>query len=174
MAFNFKNIKVLVVNDVESTRKLMVGILRILQVKEVYGASAGLEAFRIFKQQDDGYDIVITELAMTPGDGIQLAKKIRGADSDSPNRTVPIILSTGHTGALSIPNIRDAGFSELLLVPFAVDDIAQRIAYVLSNQREFIDIDNYAGPDRRRLENPNYTGPFRRHDDKEMGLGHAG
>lgn len=160
MAYNFTNISVLLVNDVASTRKIMATALQMNHVKAVHEAAEGNQAFRMFKEHNP--DVVITELNMNPMDGRWLAKKIRAADSKSPNRAAPIILISGDAGALDIPDIRDNGFDELLMVPFSVGSIADRVAYVLNNPREFVESDDYAGPDRRRKSLVDYEGPFRR------------
>ncbi len=160
MAYNFSNSTILVVNDVSSTRKVLSTALKIHQAKAIYEAQDGMSAFSLFKEHKP--DIVITELQMEPLNGIQLAKKIRSKQYNSPNRETPIILTTPNADTLSVPDIRDSGFTELLLIPFSVDSIAKCIAYVLNTPRTFIEVDDYTGPDRRRKDDPDYAGPFRR------------
>ncbi len=169
MSYNFSNISVLVVNDVPSTLKIMTTALKIHQTKSIYGAMDTDHALNLFNKHKP--DIIITELNMQPTDGKWLAKKIRESSDNTTNREVPIIIITSDTRSLSIPDVRDAGFNELLIVPFSVDSIASRIAYTLNNPKDFIDSSDYIGPDRRFKQNENHEGPFRREtdpDDKKL------
>ena len=163
MAYNFSNISVLIVNDVASTRRIMSTALKMNQVKEVYEASDGNMGLSLFKQHQP--DVIITELDMNPTDGDWMAKKIRNIDVMSLNRSTPIILITNNSESLSIPNIRDSGFDELLMVPFSVESIAERVAFVLNNPREFVESGDYAGPDRRRKDLVEFEGPYQRDSD---------
>ena len=79
---------------------------------------------------------------------------------------VPVVLVTGYSALQRVAEARDAGVTEFLVKPFSANDLAKRIAYVINKPRDYIDSDDYFGPDRRRRMAPDFKGPFRRADDE--------
>ena len=104
---------------------------------------------------------------MSPMDGIELTRMIRRHQL-SPNRMVPIILITGYSAWPRVEEARDAGVTEFLVKPFTAHDLARRVAHVINKPRDFIETQDFFGPDRRR-RNPTdsgYNGPQRREEDR--------
>lgn len=167
MSYNFNDISVLVVNSTPSTAKMITAALRLQQVRDIYEAYDSGHGFWLFKEHNP--DIVITDMDSKRADGLQLARNIRNRFGESPNYKAPVILVTPHSDGFSVPEIRDAGVTELLLVPYSVDSIARCIAYVLHSPRDFIEVEGYVGPDRRRKDDHDYEGPWRRQEDKDAG-----
>jgi CheY-like chemotaxis protein len=163
MPFNFSKLSVLVVEDTEPMRKLIVSILDSIDVGTVHQAKSGEEGFRRFCEHNP--DIVISDWDMGPGDGLIMTRKIR-KDVFSPNRLAPIIFLTGYNAVKRVAQARDAGATEYIIKPFTGSDLAKRIAYVINKPRDYIDADGYFGPDRRRRDSPDYTGPRRRDGDE--------
>lgn len=163
MAFNFKDLKILLVEDTPAMRDILKSVLQALDVGTVITKESGESAFEEFC--DNHFDIIITDWKMADLDGIGLTKKIRKS-KQSPNRKIPIILTSGYHNKDWIHLARDAGVTELLLKPFAASDLAKRIAYVLNKPRPFIEKNDYIGPDRRRRNDPAYKGPERRDEKK--------
>lgn len=164
MAFQFSKLKVLVVEDIAPMRQLFASVLRTLGVGTVAEAINGEEAFQKFIKNN--YDIVLTDWMMAPGDGLELTHKIRHS-AESPNRLAPIILITGYSAWSRVETARDQGVTEFLIKPFTANDIAKRLAHVITNPRDFIEIDSFFGPDRRRRVDPTFTGPYRREEDEK-------
>jgi len=164
MAFEFSKLKILVVEDIAPMRQLFVTVLRNLGIQNITEAANGEEAFEKFSR--DNHDIVLTDWMMEPGDGLELTHKIRHS-AESPNKMVPIVLITGYSAWSRVETARDKGVTEFLIKPFTANDIAKRLAYVITNPRDFIEVDNFFGPDRRRRIDPAYTGPRRRQEDEK-------
>ena len=164
MAFDFRKLSVLVVEDTAPMRKLIISVLETLGVGLVYSAENGETGFEIFRKQNP--DIVIADWHMEPVNGIELTKEIR-SNPMSANRMAPVVLVTGYSALSRVAQARDAGVTEFLVKPFSANDLAKRIAYVINKPRDFIDCPNYFGPDRRRRKSPDYKGPFRREEDQE-------
>ena len=80
---------------------------------------------------------------------------------------VPVILMTGYSAQPRIENARDLGVTEFLVKPFSASDLARRIAYVINKPRDFVDSEQFFGPDRRRRKDEDYGGPQRRGDDRD-------
>lgn len=164
MAFKLEKLKILLVEDITPMRQLFVSVLKCLGINNITAAPDGQDAFRLFCKNN--HDIILTDWVMDPMDGIELTREIRTNDL-SPNKMVPIIMITGYSAWPRVETARDAGVTEFLVKPFSANDIAKRISHVISNPRDFIDIQDYFGPDRRRRVDPDYTGPRRRDEDQE-------
>jgi CheY-like chemotaxis protein len=162
MPFQFDKLSVLVVEDTVPMRKLLCSALESLGVGNVTFAGDGETGFESFCKNHQ--DIIITDWMMEPVDGIEFTHKIRN-DPSSPNRIVPIILMTGYSAITRVAEARDKGVTEFLVKPFSANDLAKRLAYVINKPRDFIDSEEYFGPDRRRRKNPDYRGPYRRESD---------
>ena len=119
---------------------------------------------KAFKKKNQ--DIILTDWVMEPMDGLELAKELR-TNPLSPNRTVPIILITGYSAWSRVENARDIGVTEFLIKPFTANDIARRLAYVITNPRNFVEAPQFFGPDRRRRKDSSYAGPLRREEDQK-------
>lgn len=162
MAFDFKKLSILIVEDTAPMRKLIASVLETMDVGMIYTAENGEQGYEMVKKVNP--DIIVADWHMTPMNGIELTEEIR-TNTLSPNRMVPVILVTGYSALTRVAEARDAGVTEFLVKPFSANDLAKRIAYVINKPRDFIDCKNYFGPDRRRRKNPDYKGPFRREDD---------
>ena len=164
MSFKFEKLTLLLAEDTMPMQDLMVTVLENLGIEHVYVAPNGEKAFEIF--QKENHDIILTDWAMEPIDGIELTKIIR-QNPQSPNRMVPIILLTGYSAWSRVEDARDMGVTEFLVKPFTAKDIARRIAHVISHPRDFIETTNFFGPDRRRRQDPSYAGPLRRKEEQD-------
>ncbi len=163
MAAGLESLKALVVEDNTHMRSLLRALLNALGIRDVCEAihgQAGLDALR-----DRKIDLVLTDLAMSPMDGLELTRRLRN-DDNSPNPFVPIIMITGHTERYRVEAARDAGVTEFLAKPVTAHNLFARITEILEKPRAFVRCDGYFGPDRRRhQEFEHYTGPWRRADD---------
>lgn len=147
-------------------RKLVTSVLDALGVGTIYTAADGEQGFTQFCQHNP--DIVITDWHMQPTSGLELVQKIR-RNPKSPNRMVPIIMMTGYSALPRVETARDVGATEFLVKPFSAQDMARRIAYVISAPRDFIETNEYFGPDRRRRISGDFKGTTKRAADKDAG-----
>jgi len=144
-------------------RVLLTEILRAVGVKHVYEANDGAEALQVMRSNP--IDIIMSDLAMQPLDGIDFVRLLRNSP-DSPNPMAPVIMITGHSTQKRVQEARDVGVNEFLSKPVTARGVLERIAQVVDNPRAFVRTSAYFGPDRRRRADPNYTGPRRRASDK--------
>lgn len=162
MGFKFEKLSVLVVEDTVPMRKLIISVLEALGVGTILTAPDGQQGFSLFRRENP--DIVITDWHMLPVGGIELVRLIRQHPS-SPNNMVPIIMMTGYSAMPRVSRARDSGTTEFLVKPFSANDLARRIAYVINKPRDFIETEDFFGPDRRRRTADHYQGPFKRYED---------
>lgn len=164
MSYDFRDVTVLVAEDIKMMQELITFALGCLGVRNVIKASDGYSAYKLF--QENNPDIVICDWQMSPIDGLSLVKKIR-KDRTSVTRTVPIVMITGYASERYVREARDAGVNEFLVKPFTAEALAARLAVIIEKPRRYVDSQHYFGPDRRRkLRNATYLGPFRRDSDQ--------
>ena len=150
-------------DDNHHMQVLLTEILRAIGVRNIFSANDGAQALQIMRNQQ--IDIVMTDLAMEPLDGIDFVRLLRNSP-DSPNCMAPVIMITGHSTMRRVAEARDVGVNEFLSKPVTARGLLMRIGLVVDHPRDFIRTDDYFGPDRRRRKDPAYFGPRRRAADR--------
>lgn len=153
MAYDFSRLKVLVVDDNQYMRSVFREFLRALgvspdNIRESPNGEDAIEVFGAFSP-----DLIISDYLMEPMDGFELARRIR-RDEDSANPYVPIILCTGYTELGQVIAARDAGVNEVLAKPITANTLYSRIRTIIEEPRQFVQLDSFFGPDRRRRDVP--------------------
>jgi two-component system chemotaxis response regulator CheY len=156
-------LKVLLVDDNHHMRVLLTEILRAIGVKHIFEAADGQQALQMMRA--NLMDIVMTDLAMEPLDGIDFVRLLRNS-ADSPNPMIPVIMITGHSTMRRVGEARDVGVTEFLSKPVTARGVIERITRVVDHPRQFVRSQEYFGPDRRRRDDQSYQGPYRRKSDK--------
>ena len=152
----------LIVEDNEHMRILLRTVLKAFGLRDIHECKDGGDALRYLAANKP--DFILTDLLMAPMDGLQFTRAVR----DLPNRAeavIPIIMLTGYTERRRVEAARDAGITEMLAKPVTSAGLFQRIEEIVLRPRPFVRAPHYAGPCRRRHNNPDYTGPWRRKDD---------
>lgn len=155
-------LKILIVDDIRHTRVLLTEILRAMGIQQIYEASDGAEGLQVMRAHN--IDIVLTDLAMEPLDGIDFVRLLRNSP-DSPNPMVPVLMITGHSTLRRIHEARDVGVNEFMAKPITARGVIGRLQQIIDHPRPFIRTDDYFGPDRRRKSDPEHPGPWRRAAD---------
>lgn len=163
MPLDLKKISILVVEDLSPMRMLITSVLEAFGVGQIYEASNGDEAYSKFQKHNP--DIVITDWLMQPTNGLELIRRIRN-EKKSVNRLVPVIVITGFAAMQRVTQARDLGATEFLTKPFSGRDLARRINQIINKPRDFVETENFFGPDRRRKRGDDYTGPRRRSNEE--------
>ena len=158
----FDLLSILLVDDNRHMQILLSEILRAIGVRNICSASDGAEALQIMRNQT--IDLIMTDLAMEPLDGIDFVRLLRNSP-DSANPMTPVIMITGHSTLRWVAEARDVGVNEFLSKPVTARGLLQRISLVVDHPRAFIRTEDYFGPDRRRRADPGYIGPRRRATD---------
>jgi len=155
----FDLLKILLVDDNHHMRVLLTEILRAIGVKHVYEAADGSEALQVMRRAP--VDIIITDFAMSPVDGVDFVRLLRNSP-DSPNALCPVIMVSGHSTERRVGEARDAGVNEFLSKPVTARGVLERIGQIIDHPRPYVRSSEYFGPDRRRKDDPNYNGVRRR------------
>jgi two-component system, chemotaxis family, chemotaxis protein CheY len=155
----FDKLRVLVVDDNQHMRKLIITVLQAVGVRDLFEAPDGEHAWKTLRETNP--DIIILDWQMDGMTGLEFASLIRNSPR-SPNVYVPIIMLTGHTHLDHVRQARDAGVNEFLAKPVSVKAILSRLINVIEHPRQFVRTKTYFGPCRRRRAVAAYTGPERR------------
>jgi CheY-like chemotaxis protein len=143
-------------------RSLLRALLNSVGVKDIAEAAHGHAAIDALRERKS--DLVLSDMAMKPMDGIEFTRIVRNHEH-SPNPFVPIIMISGHTEKHRVEAARDAGVTEFLAKPITAHNLFARIAEIIERPRAFVRCDTYFGPDRRRRQIDDYAGPWRRKED---------
>jgi CheY-like chemotaxis protein len=147
----FAALSVLIIDDIENTRKVLRAVLKTVGINNVTEASGAVEGYRIAKSVRP--DIVFTDWDMPGATGLDFVRFIRNRP-DSPDPMMPVILLTAHGNLDYVNAARDVGATDFLVKPFSPQRIAGRILDVVEGQRHYVVAPAYKGPDRRRANRP--------------------
>ncbi len=158
-----KGVGILLVDPKPFMRRLMGSVLRLFGATEICESTDGAAAFEDAKNFVP--DLVITEFAMAPVDGLELVRLLRRSQA-TPNRYVPIIMATAYSEVHNVVAARDVGVNEFVIKPLSGRSLMTRIEQVVENARPFVDVPAYFGPDRRRRYKAGFAGQDRRGDGR--------
>lgn len=155
----FDKLRVLVVDDNQHMRKLVVAVLMAFGIRDIFESPDGEHAWSHLV--DTNPDVIIVDWQMTGMTGLEFARLVRNSPR-SFNVFVPIIMLTGHTHLDKVRQARDAGVNEFLAKPVSVKAIMAKFVSIIDKPRPFIRNQTYFGPCRRRRALADYNGPERR------------
>ncbi len=113
---------ILIVDDGALTRELVSGITAYAGFSRIDTAASGPEALQ--KLAAYRYWLVLSDLKMTPMDGVELLEHVRG---HATLKSVKFIIMTSQNNAESVLRAKRAGADAVLLKPFSVKDLEQVI-----------------------------------------------
>ncbi len=155
----FDKLRVLVVDDNQHMRRLVVTILQAFGVRDLFESPDGEHAWQNLR--DSNPDVIFLDWQMTGMTGLEFVRLVRNSPK-SFNCFVPVIMLTGHTHIDHVRQARDAGANEFLAKPVSVKGIMSRLMSVIEHPRPFVRTQTYFGPCRRRRSLVKYEGPERR------------
>ena len=97
----------------------------------VTAKTSSMEAYELFRQNPNAFDLVITDMTMPDLTGDVLARKLIALRPD-----IPIIVCTGFSERINADIIKEIGIRELAMKPVVMKDIAQMIERVLSGNND--------------------------------------
>lgn len=150
--------RVLVIDDHSFTIRLVKDVLYACGVGAVHTALDGGEGVAMLRSVQP--QLVVTDWRMPGLDGLAMTRLIREAaltpDARIPDPQVPIVLLSAHTSARAVETARRAGVNEVVVKPFTIAALLQKMQAAISQPRPFVVCNTYIGPDRRRRAD---TGP---------------
>lgn len=163
-------LNILIVEDNDSSRRLIVELLRSSGFTNLTIARTAEDA--IEQMQGQTPDLLILDWNLPGMSGIELAQTVRHAavspDDRFGNPAVPMIMLTARQSVRDVATARNAGIDEFVIKPFSTVSILKAICSCVLRRRPFIVSAGYVGPCRRRGKTKDtYTGLLRRASDIE-------
>lgn len=147
-AARFSEIKIVVVDDEPSMRKVVRTMLTGMGVRNIYEAADGPEGLELIRAVAP--DIVIVDWQMPGLDGSGFVRVVRSPET-FPYPDVPIIMLTGHSERSRVIEAIKIGVNEFLLKPVSSKALQDRLVAVLANPRRMVQGENYDGPLSRNI-----------------------
>lgn len=116
------NMKVLVVDDFATMRRIVKNILTQLGYKNIIEADDGTTALEVLKQEK--IDLIISDWNMPKMTGLDLLKTVRGDDSMA---ETPFIMVTAEAQQDNIILAVKAKVSQYIVKPFTADTLGEKI-----------------------------------------------
>ncbi len=117
-----KNIKILIVDDFSTMRRIIKNLLRDLGYNNTFEADDGSTAWPMLENGD--FDFVITDWNMPIMQGIDLLRKIR---ADAKLKSLPVLMVTAEAKRDQIIIAAQAGVNGYIVKPFTADTLKEKI-----------------------------------------------
>ncbi|WP_320823773.1 chemotaxis response regulator CheY [Reinekea sp.] len=117
-----KNMKILVVDDFSTMRRIVKNLLRDLGFTNTHEADDGSTAWPMLQNGD--YDFVVTDWNMPGMTGIELLQKIR---ADERLKSVPVLMVTAEAKRDQIVAAAQAGVNGYVVKPFTAAALKEKI-----------------------------------------------
>lgn len=144
--FNLSGAVTMVVDDSPFAMELTTNALLGFGIKARYVCRNAIEAMDILSEF--AVDLIIIDSDMPGMDGFDLARWIRRSAKD-PSNFAPILMTAGHVRRRQLEKARDCGVNFLITKPFSAVTLLERVLWVARDQRPFLTVGDYFGPDRR-------------------------
>ena len=120
-AASFQGKRVLVVEDIEINREIVITLLESAGVK-VTCAENGVEAVQAFAGSPGEYDIIFMDVQMPEMDGFEATRRIRALD-DAKAKAIPIVAMTANVFREDIEKCMAAGMNGHVGKPLSVSEV---------------------------------------------------
>lgn len=114
--------KILVVDDFSTMRRIVKNILKQLGYENIDEAEDGAQAYS--KLQAGDYDFVVSDWNMPNMDGLELLKKIR---SDERLKALPVLMVTAEAEKDKVITAIQAGVNNYVVKPFTAEVLKEKM-----------------------------------------------
>lgn len=128
---DFSSIRVLVAEDMEEMRGILVRLLQAMGFAHVRAVRNGEEAWQLL-QVKDAFDLVLCDWNMPRLSGRELLERVR---ADDQLWNMPFVMITGENSHKQVHSAIAGGVTDFILKPFSAAQLESRITRVL-NQTE--------------------------------------
>lgn len=117
-----KKMRILVVDDFSTMRKIIKNILRQLGMENIVEADDGTTAWEVLNK--DNIDFIVSDWNMPQMTGIELLKKVRGSEEYA---DVPFLMVTAEAQQENIIEAVQAKVSNYIVKPFTPETLGEKI-----------------------------------------------
>jgi|GEM_PF-231116 len=122
---SFAKKKVLIVDGLEATRKILRSLLRELKFEEIVPTSDGESAIKLLSQYK--FDLIISEWDLPRMSGFDLLKNVLS----SPFKKTPFVLIISESEVEKIKQAMKADMNQCLVKPFTINTLYEKISDIL-------------------------------------------
>ena len=120
------SIKVLIVDDFATMRRILKNILKQLGFKNLVEADDGTTAWDVLESQE--IDLIISDWNMPKMTGLELLKKVRASTK---YKTAPFLMVTAEAQKQNVIEAVQAGVSNYVVKPFTAEAISDKLTKIL-------------------------------------------
>lgn len=120
------SIKILIVDDFATMRRILKNILKQLGFRNLVEADDGTTAWEILEGQR--IDLIISDWNMPKMTGLELLKKVRASDK---YQKAPFLMVTAEAQKQNVIEAVQAGVSNYVVKPFTAEAISEKLAKIL-------------------------------------------
>lgn len=120
------SIKVLIVDDFATMRRILKNILKQLGFRNLVEADDGTSAWDILEGQK--VDLIISDWNMPKMTGLELLKKVRASDK---YKKTPFLMVTAEAQKQNVIEAVQAGVSNYVVKPFTAEAISDKLEKIL-------------------------------------------
>ena len=120
------SIKVLIVDDFATMRRILKNILKQIGFKNLVEADDGTSAWDILQGQS--IDLIISDWNMPKMTGLELLKKVRASDQ---YKRTPFLMVTAEAQKQNVIEAVQAGVSNYVVKPFTAEAISDKLEKIL-------------------------------------------
>jgi DNA-binding response OmpR family regulator len=102
----------------------------------------------MMRLEEEPFELVVCDGDLPDGKAYDFVMHLRRSNLE-PNRYCPVILLSGHTPSAYVAKARDCGANFVVAKPIRPMVLLERIVWVCQDNRIFVELDTYVGPDRR-------------------------
>lgn len=138
----------MVVDDSPFSAEITTSALLGFGIRTRYSCRSAPEAMEILGEAE--IDLLVVDCEMPGMDGFEMVRWLRR--SGPPNAFVPVIMTAAHIRRSMVDKVRNCGANYIVTKPFSASSLLERIVWVAQDNRPFLEVGEYFGPDRRFRE----------------------
>jgi two-component system chemotaxis response regulator CheY len=123
------NMKVLVVDDFATMRKIVRNILKQIGFNNIVEADDGANALQVIKSEN--IDFVVTDWNMPNMTGLELLQKIREGEK---SKDIPVLMVTAEGLAENVVDAVKAGVDNYIVKPFTAETVQAKIEQIFQKR----------------------------------------
>jgi two-component system, chemotaxis family, chemotaxis protein CheY len=116
------NIKILIIDDFATMRKILKNILKQIGFKNISEADDGKSALKILKKEH--FDLILSDWNMPEISGLEL---LNGVKSDNELKNIPFVMVTAEAQKDNILEAVKAGVNSYIVKPFTAETVGEKI-----------------------------------------------
>lgn len=149
---NLEKASILLMEPNQHGLAILVQIMRGFGAHNLHRATDPQEARDIIRHAT--VDLIIADPNTKVGDGHEFMRWLRRSEHEK-NRFAPLILTSGHATMTTVRKARDTGSNFFVAKPLNSQTMLERVMWVARDNRPFVEVASYVGPDRRfKFEGP--------------------